>query len=44
MAKKKKKIFLLLAGGTCLTDKEGRIFSVQSAQDIGHWLKQMPEL
>lgn len=44
MPKKKEKILLLLAGGTCLIDKNGHIFSVREKSDIHTWLKGMPEL
>jgi len=45
MAKKsKKRILLLLAGGTCILDKQGHIFSVNKKDDIYPWLRQMPEL
>lgn len=44
MPKKKKKIYLLLAGGTTFSDKDGNIWSVQNRDDIKNWLAQMPEL
>jgi len=44
MAKKKRKIYLLLAGGTSLTDKDGHIWAVKNRDDISSWLAQMPEL
>lgn len=44
MAKKRKKIFLLLSGGTCILDKQGRIFCVQNQEDIDNWMQNMPEL
>lgn len=44
MVKKNKKIFLLLAGGTCTLNDHGHILSVQSPDDIDDWLAQMPEL
>lgn len=44
MAKKNKKIYLLLAGGTTFSDKDGNIWSVQNRDDIKNWLTQMPEL
>lgn len=44
MAKPKKKIYLLLAGGTCIFDQQGHIFNVNSATDIDSWLAMMPEL
>lgn len=44
MAKQKKKIFLFLAGGTCILDKQGQVFSINSKKDIEHWLELMPEL
>ena len=44
MAKKRKKIYLLLAGGTSLTDKEGNVWAVRNKVDVSSWLEQMPEL
>jgi L-asparaginase/Glu-tRNA(Gln) amidotransferase subunit D len=44
MTKKSKKIFLILAGGTCILDDRGHVLSVQSQSDIFDWLSQMPEL
>ncbi len=44
MPKKKQKILLLLAGGTCLIDKSGNVLSVKEKADIHTWLKSMPEL
>lgn len=44
MPKKNKKIFIFLAGGTVLIDKQGHFFSVQKKADIEIWLRQMPEL
>jgi len=44
MVKKKEKILLLLAGGTCLVDKSGHILAVKEKSDIHTWLKVMPEL
>ncbi len=41
---KKKKILLLLAGGTCILDKQGHILSVANRSDVYPWQKQMPEL
>ncbi len=44
MVKARKKITLLLAGGTALLDQNKRLLTVQSPEDIELWLKQMPEL
>ena len=44
MTKVRKKITLLLAGGTALLDQNKRLLTVQSPDDIEIWLKQMPEL
>lgn len=44
MPKNKKKIILLLAGGTLLLDKESRLLAVQNKSDVDHWLARMPEL
>lgn len=44
MSKQNKKIFLILAGGTCILNDQGHILSIQSAEDIDDWLAQMPEL
>lgn len=44
MVKTRKKISLLLAGGTALFDQNKRLLTVQSPDDIEPWLKQMPEL
>jgi len=44
MFKQKKKIFLILAGGTCILNDQGHLLSVQSKDDIADWLNQMPEL
>ena len=44
MAKANKKIFIILAGGTCILNEQGHILAVQSAEDIKDWLNQMPEL
>ena len=44
MAKKNKKIFLILAGGTGILNERGYLLSVQSKNDIEDWLAQMPEL
>ncbi|PWB39081.1 MAG: hypothetical protein C3F02_00470 [Parcubacteria group bacterium] len=44
MPKNNKKIYLLLAGGTVLIDKQGHFYSVQKKEDIALWLAQMPEL
>jgi L-asparaginase/Glu-tRNA(Gln) amidotransferase subunit D len=44
MVKKNKKIFLILAGGTCILNEQGHILSVQSVDDINDWLEHMPEL
>ncbi|MFA6307933.1 MAG: asparaginase domain-containing protein [Patescibacteria group bacterium] len=44
MPKNNKKIFLFLAGGTCIFTEAGHIFSVKSQDDIEDWLAQMPEL
>lgn len=44
MSKQNKKIFLVLAGGTCILNDQGRILAVQSETDINDWLAQMPEL
>ena len=44
MVKVRKKITLLLAGGTALLDQNKRLLTVQSPEDIELWLKQMPEL
>lgn len=43
-AKRKKKIFLLVAGGTCILDNQGHILVVNSKGDISNWLSLMPEL
>lgn len=44
MPKNKKKIVILLAGGTLLLDKQDRVVFVNSQADIENWLQQMPEL
>jgi L-asparaginase/Glu-tRNA(Gln) amidotransferase subunit D len=44
MSKNKKKIVLLLAGGTLLLDKHDRVVFVNGQKDIDNWLQQMPEL
>lgn len=44
MVKARKKISLLLAGGTALFDQNKRLLTVQSPDDIEPWLRQMPEL
>ncbi|MBT7553029.1 hypothetical protein HN670_01000 [bacterium] len=44
MAKVKKKICLLLAGGTWTMDKAKHMLSVNQTDDIDAWLKTMPEL
>lgn len=44
MAKKKKKIVVLFAGGTCLLDRQGHILTIKDKTDIDGWLQQMPEL
>lgn len=44
MAKQKKKIILILSGGTCILNDQGHILAVQSEEDINDWLAQMPEL
>ena len=44
MPKPKKKIVLLLAGGTLLLDKHDRVVFVNTKEDIDNWLQQMPEL
>ncbi|MFA6252881.1 MAG: asparaginase domain-containing protein [Patescibacteria group bacterium] len=44
MTKVRKKITLLLAGGTALLDQNKRLLTIQSPDDIEIWLKQMPEL
>jgi len=41
---KKRKIALLLAGGTHLLDKNGQMVTVDKEADIDFWLSQMPEL
>lgn len=42
--KENKKIFLILAGGTCLLNEDKQILAVQSKEDINDWLDIMPEL
>lgn len=42
--KNKKRILLLLAGGTCILDKQGNVLSVASRSDVHTWQRQMPEL
>ena len=44
MTKLKKKICLLLAGGTWTTDKSKHVLVVNQAEDIPNWLDTMPEL
>lgn len=44
MVKARKKITLLLAGGTALLDQNKRLLTVQNPEDIEAWLKQVPEL
>ncbi len=44
MARFRKKILLLLAGGTWLLDKNQRLLSIQEASDIPAWLNSLPEL
>ena len=44
MLKQKKKICLLLAGGTWTVDKSKNILAVNSADDLDNWLATMPEL
>ncbi|MBU1202960.1 asparaginase [Patescibacteria group bacterium] len=44
MAKANKKIYLLLAGGTCILDKDSRIFAINEKKDIDYWFDLMPEL
>ncbi len=44
MPKSKKKIALLLSGGTWTTDKDDALFMVNEAKDVEPWLKTMPEL
>ncbi len=44
MSKANKKIFLILAGGTCILNDQRHILAVQSTEDIDDWLAQMPEL
>lgn len=42
--KENKKIFLILAGGTCILNEDKQILAVQSQDDINDWLETMPEL
>lgn len=44
MSPKTKKIYLLLAGGSALDDKDILSSSVNKDQDIADWLKKIPEL
>lgn len=44
MSKEKKKICLLLAGGTWTVDKTKNMLAVNNAEDVGPWLATMSEL
>lgn len=41
---RKRKVTLLVAGGTHLLDKNKQLFVVDKKSDIDYWLQQMPEL
>lgn len=40
----KRKIILLLAGGTHLLDKNDKLLTIDKKEDIDNWLQQIPEL